>query len=100
MISNHSIYLLIITNIIFLAIGYILGKSQLGVDSSYGINRHQNKINKFDFKSSPKIEIDDKKFVTDIKTDNLERKYDTLGDVKTTEDTIDSSVNKLKNLKR
>lgn len=46
------------------------------------------------------ISIDDKKFVTDIRTDGLERKYETLGDIKKTEENISNSVNKLKNLKR
>jgi hypothetical protein len=50
--------------------------------------------------NKPQIFIDDKKFVTEIKTDNLEKKYDSLGDTKTTQDNISESVNKLKNLKR
>lgn len=50
--------------------------------------------------NKPQIFIDDKKFVTEIKTDNLEKKYDSLGDIRTTQDNISESVNKLKNLKR
>ena len=47
-----------------------------------------------------KISIDSTKVVTDIKTDNLEKKYESLGEVKHSEDSISGSINKLKNLKR
>lgn len=46
------------------------------------------------------ISIDDKKYVVDIKTDNLEKKYDKLGDTKQSTEQISSSINKLKNLKK
>lgn len=46
------------------------------------------------------ISIDNKKFVTEIRTDDLEKKYDSLGDIKSTPENISDSVNKLKNLKK
>lgn len=49
---------------------------------------------------SNNLSIDDKKFVVDIKTDGLEKKYNSLGEVKQTQENISNSVNKLKNLKR
>ena len=43
--------------------------------------------------------IDDSKVVVDIKTDGLVKKYDSLGEIKNTEDSIAGSINKLKNMK-
>jgi hypothetical protein len=45
------------------------------------------------------ISIDSSKFVVDIKTDGLEKKYQNLGEIKGTNESIESSVNKLKNMK-
>lgn len=98
---NNTILLFIFSIVIINSffIGYLVGRS-----SASGVyNSPQSFFDKNKQKSSVEknnLSIDDKKFVTEIKTDNLERKYSSLGDIKTTEDTIDSSVNKLKNLKR
>jgi hypothetical protein len=46
------------------------------------------------------ISIDDTRYVVDIKTDNLEKKYDKLGDTTQSTEQISSSINKLKNLKK
>ena len=46
------------------------------------------------------IKIDDTKFVTEIDTGSMEKKFDSLGETKVSEDNLDQSVNKLKNLKR
>lgn len=76
-------------------IGYILGKKI--ENSTTNVNpvlRHKNK-----FATDNNVKIDDTKFVTDIRTDTLEKKYDSLGDVKSTAENISDSVNKLKNLK-
>jgi F420-0:gamma-glutamyl ligase-like protein len=93
------IFVFVIVTINSFLIGYIVGRF-----SGNGVyNNPQSFFDKNKQKSSIEkntLSIDDKKFVTDIKTDDLERKYSSLGDIKTTEDTIDSSVNKLKNLKR
>lgn len=91
------IFIFAVFNSLF--IGYLLGRSH----NSGVINSSQpsffTKV-KNDKLVNNVIAIDDKKFVTDIKTDGLERKYDTLGDVKKTDENITNSVNKLKNLKR
>ena len=45
------------------------------------------------------ISIDDKKYVVAIDTKGIEKKYDTLGETKQSEENILNSVNKLKNIK-
>lgn len=47
-----------------------------------------------------KITIDESKYVTDIKTSGMEKKYENLGETKVSEENIESSINKLKNIKR
>jgi alpha-N-acetylglucosamine transferase len=45
------------------------------------------------------IEIDEKKIVIDINTNDLTKKFNTLGEVTNSENNISSSINKLKNMK-
>jgi hypothetical protein len=79
------------------AIGYILGSrnSAPGVYNITGQSTLKDHI-----KQNSNITIDDKKFVVDINTSNLEKKYDNLGEVVESKENISSSINKLKNLKR
>lgn len=88
--------LLILFNIVFFMLGFLVGKnfsSQPVFGSQHnGINRPNNSFNK--------ITIDESKVVTDINLAGLEKKYETLGETKTSHETINSSVDKLKNLKR
>lgn len=56
--------------------------------------------NRQESKSSGAIEIDERKIVTDIKTDGMQKKYEELGETKTSNEDISGSVNKLKGLKR
>ena len=93
-----SIMLLVMGVCLFL-IGYFLGK-QINSGVSYRVENKpisffDNKINK-----PNKIVIDDKTHVAEINTDNLEKKYDSLGDIKKSDENISSSINKLKNMKR
>lgn len=83
-------------------IGYFIGKqsntgvSNIVVSSSKPVSFFDNNATE-----KPKaITIDDSKFVTDIKTDNLEKKYTQLGEIKQSEENITGSINKLKNMKR
>lgn len=46
------------------------------------------------------IAIDERKIVTDIKTDGMQKKYEELGETKTSNEDISGSVNKLKGMKR
>lgn len=100
-LSNDAIIIsiLIIVNFICGLIGYFIG-----VFTSKGVNNSPQSFfkqqNRNTEQVSNNLSIDDKKFVVDIKTDGMERKYESLGDVKKTEENISNSVNKLKNLKR
>jgi len=91
--------LFIILNLNSFFIGYLIGRSQSG---GVSINSPQSFFSKNKETSvvSNNLAIDDKKFVVDIKTDGLEKKYDSLGEMKQTQENISNSVNKLKNLKR
>jgi hypothetical protein len=94
-----SITLLAIGVCLFL-IGYFYGLSKVGNGvSNLVIDRPKNFFDNNVTKSN-KISIDNTKVVTDIKTDNLEKKYESLGEIKNSEDNISGSINKLKNLKR
>jgi len=81
-------------NVLFFGLGYLLGRNK-NVDTtqkpkSFFSEERSNNNN---------ISINEKKFVVDIKTDGLEKKYDTLGDTKQTKENISESVNKLKSMK-
>lgn len=81
-------------------VGYILGKtnsSQRVSEAPDSFLTHRKTNNSKGQKST--IEIDDSKFVGDIKTNNLEKKYESLGEVKHSSENIDNAVNKLKNIK-
>lgn len=101
MLNNDTIIcaILVFININSLLIGYLLARTY-----SNGVinNNPQSFFSKVrdDKIVNNMISIDDKKFVTDIKTDGLEKKYNSLGDIKQTQENISDSVNKLKNLKR
>lgn len=78
-------------------IGYILGR----ITADKGVSNtkpksffEQEKENKED-----KISINSSKYVVDIKTTGLEKKYSSLGETKESEENIESSINKLKNMK-
>jgi hypothetical protein len=99
--SNIILYIIIAININSFIIGYLFGVfikcsgvSNNNPKSFFSQNKQNTEIEKNN------LSIDDKKFVVDIKTDNLERKYENLGDIKKTQENISDSVNKLKNLKR
>jgi hypothetical protein len=100
MIENKifiAIMLIAMINLFF--IGYLFGKSNKYTDSTdrENISFFKKTLNE---KYKNYISIDDKKVVLDIKTEGLEKKYETLGETKTTQDTITSSVHKLKNIKK
>ena len=92
-----TIYILILLNIFSFLLGYLYGKlKNIGYSQNFTLkNKKENKI----ITTNPNITIDDKKVVVNIDTKGLEKKYDELGDKQISENTITSSVNKLKNLK-
>lgn len=103
MIDNNIIIIFIVSILIINAffIGYLFGRSinTNGVSNS-GTKKSFFKEQNLSSQEANSIAIDDKKFVVDIKTEGLEKKYDSLGDVKTSQEDISNSINKLKNLKR
>ena len=92
--------ILILFNFVSFGIGYIIG--QLNNNNYTMIEKPTSKKNKQynSEKSQNKIIIDDRKFVTDISTDGIEKKYSELGETKLSNDNISESVSKLQNLKR
>lgn len=91
--------ILILFNIVFFLLGYTIGKSSHVKVESQPISFFK-KQNQKDSESPQKVAIDGTKFVTDIKTSDLVKKYEELGDIKVSTDNIESSIDKLKNLKR
>jgi hypothetical protein len=94
-----SITLLAIGVCLFL-IGYFIGKqSNAGVFNSVLNTKPASFFD--DVKKDKKtVNIDDTKYVVDIQTSGMEKKYDFLGDIKKSEENISNSINKLKNMKR
>jgi hypothetical protein len=79
-------------------IGYFIGRQ-----SSVGVSNSVTKTNRVNNNSTiikDKISIDETKVVTEINTDGLEKKYETLGETKQSNENITNSINKLKNMKR
>lgn len=97
------IIILTVLNIISCGIGYIIGRlhtsnSQTIFGAQSVIKNNKNHTN--NEQPQNKIIIDDRKFVTDINTDGIEKKYQEFGKVQQTDENISLSVNKLQNLKR
>jgi hypothetical protein len=93
------IVLFLISYIIIFLLGILVGRllSFNGVYKNEPITKTISSIvNK---NTGQPISIDTSKFVVDIKTDGLEKKYEQLGEIKQSQETIASSVNKLKNMK-
>lgn len=86
---------LLILNGLSFGIGFIFGK--LSGSSGVYYSNTKSVVSKNIPKSN--ISIDDKKIVSRIDTTNIEKKYDTLGEVQNSTDKIGSSIDKLKKLK-
>jgi|LakMenE27Jul10ns_1017307.scaffolds.fasta_scaffold00295_2 hypothetical protein len=95
--DNKLFIILVCINILFLLIGYILGK----IANNNGViqNKPKSFFDKESISDNQKITIDNSKVVTEIKTDNLEKKYDQLGTTTQSTENISSAINKLKNMK-
>lgn len=100
--SNSEIIILVLIafNINSLIIGYLFGRYSSSNGVSYNKPQSFFKQNQQDKPATNHLSIDDKKVVVDIKTDDLEKKYDSLGDVKQSKENISNSINKLKSMKR
>lgn len=69
------------------------------INDMVSISSRKQKRNNQSVEKPETIEIDDTKYVSKINTDNLEKKYESLGKTKSAENDTASSINKLKNLK-
>jgi hypothetical protein len=94
-----SITLLVI-GVCFFLIGYFVGKRSGNGVYSNTINRSGSFFDSAKEEKKTKVVINDTKFVTEIKTDGMEKKYENLGEIKQSTENITDSINKLKNLKR
>jgi hypothetical protein len=93
--------ILILLNVVFFFLGYSIGRlnsSQTNVESQP--ISFFNKSKSDSDKMINKITINESKYVTDIETSGMEKKYETLGETKISQENIESSINKLKNIKR
>lgn len=90
-----NIYYIIIINIVIFSVGYLFGKYNNLV--SYNYNTRSN--NKTISKKINSVNIDEKKVVLNIATQDLEKKYESLGQITIADTDINNSINKLKNLK-
>jgi len=91
--------LLVGVTIIIGLLGYLIGKlsNNYPINSQSFLQRNYSTDSKRGSFSG--VSIDEKKVVTSINTSGLEKKYDTLGDTKNSDENISTSVNKLKTLK-
>ena len=103
----------ILFSTIFLLIGFILGKNLAHFKYQYisdqepksDLKKSKNKRNvktqkKMDIQEKiPTISIDESTHVVPIKTNDLEKKYETIGENKSTNENINSSISKLKSLR-
>lgn len=94
----YIIIILLFLNILSLIIGYILGK----INNLSQVDKPVSFFTKNNEKNNPptKVEIDDRKYVTEINTKGLEKKYSSIGETKESTENISSSIDKLKNLKK
>jgi hypothetical protein len=82
-------------------IGYFIGKqANTGVSNSVVNTKPTSFFDKSNQDKKKTLSIDDTKYVVDIQTSGMEKKYDSLGDIKKSEENISNSINKLKNMKR
>lgn len=96
MINKDILLVLIFISVclLFFCAGYLLGQNR----SYNGVSNTRTTNKKTDNKPN-NISIDDTKYVVDIKTTGLEKKYDKIGETKESSENITGSINKLKQLK-
>lgn len=101
MTNNIIIIILVILNFFAFVLGLLCGKILLNnSQTNTGSQSFFKQQNQSNAKEKGTISIDDSKYVIDIKTTDLEKKYDSLGETKQSTEQISSSINKLKNLKK
>jgi hypothetical protein len=91
--------------ILMMAIGYIAGRLTRierlwQSDTPYNEPKRRRSYTQEREETQSTIEIDDRKFVVDVSTTGIEKKYGELGETKVSDENISSSVNKLKGMKK
>lgn len=100
--SSYILYLLIISNLIFLILGYIIGKisdknSSNIIESGYISHKpnkkeiEQNKV----IQKIQSVNIDESKVVLETDISGLEKKFDDITETTMVNDNITGSINKL-----
>lgn len=103
--NNTILVFLSILFIISYVIVFVLGLFIGGLYLNRGVSNDRISINRTNKNIAEKnntkaISIDDSKFVTDIKTDGMEKKYASIAETKSSSEDISGSISKLKNMKR
>lgn len=98
MLQNEIVISTIVVSINILSFisGYTLAKigQKNGVYNPRTKSKVDNNIDQIN-----KVSIDDTKYVVNISTDGLEKKYSELGETKKSDQKIESAIQKLKNMK-
>lgn len=100
--SNYLLYLLIISNVLFFILGYIIAKLNTKnysniTESGYIFNKQnkkeieQNRV----IQKLQQVNIDERKVVIDTDISGLEKKFDDISETTMVNDNIASSINKL-----
>jgi|688.fasta_scaffold561510_2 hypothetical protein len=97
---TNDLYVLIALNTIIFILGYSLGKHTRPIEHNNSVGFLSKNKNTKEASKKADIDIDERKIVTKINTDNLEKKYDSLAQTQVSQNDIGESINKLKNLKR
>jgi hypothetical protein len=94
------IYIIVTSQVLVFVGGIFIGRminSNNNDNNSIQSSVFSSKVN--NKKEKPSILIDTKTFVTDIKTEGMEKKFTTMTETKNTSVDISNSISKLKNLK-
>jgi hypothetical protein len=91
---------LLVLGVCLFLIGYFMGKQANPGVFTNATNARPTSFFEESKKDKKTLTIDDTKYVVDIKTSGMEKKYESLGDIKKSEENISDSINKLKNMKR
>ena len=90
------IFIIVSIQIAVFISGIFIGKNMC-INSRDSQSLYSHKLKS---KELSKIDIDERKVVSSIPTDNLEKKFDQITDEIETQTDISTSINKLKNIKK
>jgi hypothetical protein len=99
MTNNFIIYLAIILNLICFSLGFLTARLVSFGGVSYSSQANIATPGKNRENLTKKVSIDNSKFITNIDTNSLERKYTNIAEETLSEENIGSSVSKLKQMK-